>query len=223
MKTLRLFAAAFAASMGLSGIAAAQRLQLIDPPSSPNAKAAVAATGLSHGRGVLRARDAAPNFAALQSLRDAVRANPGIPQDIELPAFADVTLVLAIDKVEELEGTTSFFGHVAGDPLSTATIVEARGMFALNVVQDGKGYQVVFRGNKHEAREIDRAAFDGPDEPSVPRRALRPEAKADAAAAVAAADDGSIIDVMVLYSPSTRAAAGGTTAMQNQIDLAIAT
>jgi hypothetical protein len=229
MKTLRVIAAAFAASLGISGLAAAERLQLIDPPSSTNAKSATAAQARSHGRGVLRARDAQPNFAALRVLHDAVRANPGVPQEIELPAFADVSLVLAIDKVEELHGTTSYYGHVAGDPLSTATIVEARGMFAVNVVRDGKGYQVVYRGNTHEAREIDRSAFDGPDEPTVPRRDPRPEASGDAgllpgakAGAVAAADDGTLIDVMVLYSPATRAAAGGQAAIENQIDLAVA-
>ena len=219
MKTLRLAIAAFAASIGFTGIASAERLQLIDPPSQT--KAATAATK-AHGKGVLRVRDATPNFAALASLREALRAQPGVAQELELPAFADKTVVLAIDKFEERGGTTSYFGHVANEPLSTATIVESRGHFALNAVVDGKTWQVIYTGDKHEAREIDRSAYDGPDEPSVPTRALPASPKADAAP-VAAADDGSTIDVMVLYSPATRAAAGGTAAILNQIDLAVAT
>ena len=220
MKTLRLIAAAFAASIGFTGIASAERLQLIDPPSQ--SKSAVTAGDKVHGKGVVRVRDATPNFAALAALRDALRAQPGVPQEIELPIFADKTLVLAIDKVEENGGMVSYFGHVANEPLSTATIFESNGQFGVHVVSDGKGYNVVFRGDKHEAREIDRSAYDGHDEPSVPTPPLSATPKADLAP-TAAADDGSTIDVMVLYSPAARSAAGGTAAIQNQINLAIAT
>jgi len=219
MKTLRFVIAAFAASFGFSGIAGAARLQLLDPPSQ--GKSASASTK-AHGKGVLRVRDATPNFAALASLRDALRAQPGVAQEVELPAFADKTVVLAIDKFEERGGTTSYFGHVANDPLSTATIVETGGHFALNAVVDGKTWQVIFTGDGHEAREIDRSAYDAHDEPSVPTRTLSATPKADAAP-VAAADDGSTIDVMVLYSPAARAAAGGAAAILNQINLAVAT
>ncbi|MBI1744256.1 hypothetical protein HYR54_14475 [Candidatus Acetothermia bacterium] len=48
-------------------------------------------------------------------------------------------------------------------------------------------------------------------------------AKSQSAIATPASDDGSIIDVMVVYTPAARSAAGGTSAIQAAIDLMVST
>ncbi|MEO5676180.1 MAG: Calx-beta domain-containing protein, partial [Usitatibacter sp.] len=224
MKILRLLAAAFVVSAGFSSAAVAQaRLQLIDPPSPVRAAPdAAEKSGVEKERGQVRARDAHPNWDSLNQLRKLLRANPSVAVEIELPVFEDTTLLLSIDRMEvQGHGVTSFSGHVVGEPLNSALIVDARGTFAVHVNRDNKAYQITFRGSAHTAAEIDKSVFDGPDEPRVPRKVKPAGAKA-AAEVSAAADDGSTIDVMVVYSPLARATAGGTAAIQNQIDLALA-
>ena len=218
MKTL-LLAAAFAVSTGLSAVAA-ERLQLIDPPSAVQAAPdAVEKSGKAAERGQVRSRAAHPNWPALNELRRLLRANPGVAQEIEVPVFADTTLVLAIDRMETHGHITSFYGAIPGQPLSSAVIVDSKGTFALHVNIDGKAYQVTLTGDGHTAAEIDRSAFDHPDEPVVPRK---PGGGAKAAGdVVAATDDGTIIDVMVVYSPLARSTAGGTAAIENNIALSI--
>lgn len=219
MKTL-LLAAAFVASIGLP-VVAQERLQLIDPPSAAQAAPdALEKAGKASERGQVRSRAANPNWQALNELRRLLRANPGVAQEIEVPVFADTTLVLAIDRMETHGNITSFYGQVPGQPLSSAVIVDSKGTFALHVNVDGKAYQVTLQGDAHTASEIDRKAFDQPDEPRVPRKAKPAGAKA-AGDVAAAADDGSTIDVMVVYSPLARSTAGGTAAIENQIALAI--
>ena len=69
--------------------------------------------------------------------------------------------------------------------------------------------------------EIDQAAFPAADEsaPLSSPPALSESAQPDA---VDAADDGSTIDVMVLYTAGARTAAGGSTQMQQLVQLGIA-
>ena len=103
-------------------------------------------------RGHLRSRTAHPNWPALNELRRLLRANPGVAQEIEVPVFADKTLVLSIDRMESAgQGIVSFSGRVAGEPLSSAVIVDANGTFALHVNQDDTAYQVTLQGDEHAA------------------------------------------------------------------------
>jgi hypothetical protein len=229
MNSIRLIAAAALACAGFSGAALA-KLQIIDPPSAAKAAleaSADAATAVAE-RGAMRARAATPNWEALKSLATLLREHPETAQEIEVPVFEDVTLSLVIDQVEVTgDDTTAFYGYVAGQPLRSAVILEHKGKFAMHVGLEDKAYQVTWRGSSHQAMEIDRAEFSlrGDEDPQH-RHAPTLESDSSKAqrepAAAAAADDGAIVDVMILYSPTARTSAGGTTAIQNQIALAIA-
>src|SRR5262249_41371393 len=88
---------------------------------------------------------------------------------------------------------------------------------------DGKIYQVRTEEDGTQWMvEIDQAAFPSADEAesiSSPPPAFPMTAQPDA---VTAEDDGSTIDVMVLYTPGARAAAGCTTQMEQLVQLGIA-
>jgi hypothetical protein len=218
MKTYRLVLAAFFVAIWQHA-GAAPRAALIDHPSQAKSSAT---PGAKRDRGEVRSRVATPNLPALHELRDALRAQPGVPQEIELPAFEDRTVVLTIDRIEELHGTTNYYGTVGGDPLSSAVITESKGTVAIHASVGGRAWKVTLRGNHYEAAEIDQSAFPGADEPalpSLPQADLFAQPKADV---TASADDGSTVDVMVVYTSTARAGAGGVAAIENQIALAIA-
>lgn len=228
MNTTRLLAAAFVTSIGLSGTAFAQaRLQLIDPPSTIQAATDSSAKSASLERGHVRTRTTTPNWGTLNQLRETLKANPEAPVAIDVPMFADTTLALTIDQaeVDPASGTTTYYGHADNDPLQSAVIVERNGSFALHVVRGSKGYQVILRGDHHEAAEVDRDEFTTrPDIDRAPPAGHPSPTGAKAAADVsAAADDGSTIDLMVVYSDRARMSAGGTAAIENQIALAVGT
>src|SRR5207247_7686882 len=88
---------------------------------------------------------------------------------------------------------------------------------------DGKMYQVRTEPDGTQwSVEIDQSSF--PDETDPLPVTLAPDKNKASAKndAVAYSDDGSTIDVLVLYTPAARNAAGGTTAMQQQVQLAVA-
>ncbi|MFC1592046.1 M12 family metallo-peptidase, partial [Thermodesulfobacteriota bacterium] len=82
-------------------------------------------------------------------------------------------------------------------------------------LRDGSHYQVVYAGGDiHYTREIDDSLYP-PEAHSDQQPAV------DEALLLAESDDGSIIDVLVVYTPAARSAVGGTTAMETLINLAI--
>jgi hypothetical protein len=77
-------------------------------------------------------------------------------------------------------------------------------------------------GGVHVIEEVNQAAFP-PELPPLDPQTLGPAANGQPPVDPRmAADDGSTIDVLVVYTPSARAAQGGTSAMQARIDLGIA-
>ena len=72
----------------------------------------------------------------------------------------------------------------------------------------------------HEVQKIDESLFP-PDEPFVPVPPEKPDDRSSLQNQDTQADTGSQIDVMVVYTATTRIAAGGTAAMQALIDLAV--
>ena len=83
-------------------------------------------------------------------------------------------------------------------------------------------YHIRFMGKGvHEVQEIDQSLFPQEAEPIVPIPLQEPNDSSSLQKQDTQADDGSTIDVMVVYSATTRAAAGGTAAMQALIDLAV--
>ncbi|MCH9022270.1 MAG: DVUA0089 family protein, partial [Planctomycetes bacterium] len=97
---------------------------------------------------------------------------------------------------------------------------------------DGSSYQVRYRpGGFHETRIIDESEFPecgvGPEQHVAESGGGIDTLQNDSIATSfeeppVAADDGSVFDVLVVYTPAARTAAGGTTAMEALTNLAIA-
>lgn len=131
-----------------------------------------------------------------------------------------------------LDGVQSWVGKLLDDTDSTVVAAlngevlqanirsEKYGYFQIRFLQDANGVAV------HALREIDEAGFPDMHPPGFEDGGMvdngdtgvnaQPAAQRDSAAG----DDGSNLDVMIVYTPAARAAVGGTTAMETLIALA---
>jgi hypothetical protein len=163
---------------------------------------------------VMRSRSVDINFARLPQA-----ASADAPAVLTLNPFEDVFLKAAIDQVEAngLESVT-YSGHVAGDDGSTVTLVVAGGVMVGTIVTSDAAYQVRFNGESHVIRQVDPGAYPPElhDELTIDRPYVADPGRPDSPM-----DSGVRVDVMVLYTATARAAAGGTAAIQNLITLGV--
>ena len=179
--------------------------------------------------GVTRAQAVTPDFATLGELRGRLNADRSSTIEVTFPLFDNATMTLVFNRIEDVgNGATAFHGSVAGVPLSSAVLVEREGIVIGNVQAEGRSYQIRFRATGHELREIDPSVFRDHDrEPLSPPRSPLPigrsgdSSRAVGATKVTQVDDGSLIDVMVAYTATTRAASGGTPSILAEIALGV--
>jgi hypothetical protein len=165
------------------------------------------------GRGVLRSRLVEVDIDRLA----AAAASPqGSASTLILNLFDDVVLTALPERVTALPPHGfALSGQIAGVELSQVTLVVRDGVLAGNVSLPGAFYQVRPAGDGvHVVQQIDQAAFPDEMEP-IPVEA--PD-EAPAAPLSELADDGSIIDVMVVYTSEAANWAGDILAV---IDLAV--
>ena len=138
---------------------------------------------------------------------------------LTLNFFEDAAPVAVLDRVEpNYGGGYTWTGQVQDEPFSMVTLVVSDGIMAGTVSLPTELFSIGYAGNGAQTvSEIDQSAFPPEAEP-IP--VFIPAGEPGAAPA-AADDDGSRIDVMVVYTPAARVAAGGTTAMQNLINVAV--
>ncbi len=179
-------------------------------------------------RQVVRARAVGIDFGVLTAAADARPGSNAAGQSISLNLFDDVSFVAEADHVERTERGMTWTGHLRGIDMSQVVLVMNGNVVAGNITMPMARYHVRFAGNGvHEVQRIDTARFPR-DEASmpVPAHSVSNDAAAAKAPSPAPAgardEDGSQIDVMVVYSAVTRVAAGGTQAMRSLIDLAVA-
>jgi hypothetical protein len=218
------------ACAALSGAALAQSPpgavpDLVRGATSSSATDAIV-TKAMRTREVMRSRGADLDVAMLRGLQPSLAA--GAPQRMRIAFFDDAAPVVEIVRTEAVgRGATAYIGTIPGDALGSAVIVEEDGVIAANVDFGGARYQIRnFGGAGHVLRQIDDSAF-APEAPprrisAAPRPGARDDPKALPAAVQAPADDGSQIDVMVVYTPAARSAQGGTAAMMSLVSLGIA-
>ncbi len=167
--------------------------------------------------GVLRRRFVRVNPVALRALR------PG--DTFSLALLDDARYDWVLDSVSSGPGgATVWSGHLKGFPLGQALILLNSGDLLTGNVNTG---EAVFRlrpiaGGVHLIEELDHSAF--PEE--LPPLEVPPASLGEAAALSGGfaplADDGSQIDVMVLYTPAARAAEGGTAQIEALVNQAVA-
>ncbi len=167
--------------------------------------------------GVLRRRFVRVNPAALRALR------PG--DTFSLALMDDVRYDWVLDSVSPGPGgATVWSGHLKGFPLGQALIL-LNGDLLTGNVNTGKA---VFRlrpigGGVHLIEELDHGAFPEELPPlEVPPTSLGEAAAPPGGGFAPRADDGSQIDVMVLYTPAARAAEGGTAQIEALVNQAVA-
>ncbi|MFN0165697.1 MAG: BACON domain-containing protein [Bryobacteraceae bacterium] len=140
---------------------------------------------------------------------------------VELNLFDDVSYRARLDRAENAwDGKTIVWSGTLEQTRRGQVILAATGKIVSGTITTGEGavYQIRHAaGALHWVEEVDFSKLPPEAEP-VP--VFTPEAAIRAPEATA--DDGSIIDVMVVYTPAARQAVGGTTQMNNLVSLAVA-
>ncbi len=147
-------------------------------------------------------------------------------ESIVLNLFDDVSVTVVRDRIEERsENCYTWFGQVPGRGYSSVILTVENWDMAGYISIDAKTYHVRPLGNEiHVVRELDSCAFpsDVPDAVTppdfYPDLNTVPEAQYDAVPEVQCYDDGSIIDVMVVYTDDVASASSNIVA---EIQLAI--
>ena len=171
--------------------------------------------------------------AAARDDQRAVRARAvGIDFD-RLPAarqlilnvFADTSFDAELDRIDRTANGYVWVGHVAGVPLSHVTLsVEGRVMSGSVVTADAAFEIRYAAGEIHTIAQVDQRRYPRELPPLIPAPgAGRAEdvSPGTIAATGPQSDDGSTIDVMVLYTPAVVAARGGDQATRTLVNLGI--
>lgn len=180
--------------------------------------------------------DAAPGQADRTRKRGRrVRVNAGALAQADVPGGADAITLNLFDDVQlrarkhQLEATRSgglvWRGRLL-DVAGEATFAVQDGVVAGTVFAGDKVYEVLYAGDgEHDVREIEPSEFPT-DDPNADLPSVEPDPQADAMDAAVAAemagDAASQVDVMVIWTPAARTAAGGVSAIQSLVNLAVA-
>jgi hypothetical protein len=155
---------------------------------------------------VIRSRD----------IRIAVNRIPGAPR-LTFPTFDAETLQLVRDRVAEPTPKAAYwYGHVEGQPGSTATFVVKNDVVIGNIRAGRHSYEIRSLGKGvHRLAQVDPSRYSEEGEPGEPKVEAQPEEDA------CATDPPTDIDILAVYTQDARAAAGGTDAMEVEILTAV--
>ncbi len=142
------------------------------------------------------------------------RINPN--DSFEFNLFEDATFVADL---QIIKNRNTWIGTIQGEEAGTFTLINNDGVLSAIVrVPDKDIYRIRSVGDGVVViQETDEARF-----PPCANGPAQGVVGGDGVAVGAGCDDGSVIDVLVVYTPIARAAAGGTAAIEAEIDLAIA-
>jgi peptidyl-Asp metalloendopeptidase len=174
---------------------------------------------VDQGPTIMRSRLVKVKFDLLggpADVRGQASIQPEVQDVVTLNLFDDATYTAVLDQIEVLAtGGYVWIGHIDDVLYSQVVFVVNQGQAAGNVALPNGFYAIRYvSNNTHVIYQIDQSRF--PDD--LVRPVVLP---AEPPPIQAMADDGSQIDVMVLYTGDARQAAGGTTAIQNLINLAV--
>ncbi|MGB5342036.1 MAG: M12 family metallo-peptidase [Thermoanaerobaculia bacterium] len=135
-----------------------------------------------------------------------------------LNLFPDSVFTARLDRAgSTVSGGRYWTGHLKEISSGTVSLVVRDGALTGSVNTGEDLFQIRhLRDGVHSVREADPASFAQELEPIEVSGA-----GADLPKAVEVLDDGSNIDILVVYTPTARDNAGGTTAIKNLIDLAV--
>ena len=176
------------------------------------------AGGIPAVRSRLVTVDAAALFPKADSGANAVPDNR-----LSLNLFDDLTVTMTPAAVETIgpAQTSVLVGENDAATGGQSRFAQTSGVLYGVVRTSGRlHYEIApVGGEAYVIREIDQTSYPEEHEVMVPEASL--PRSADTAKAGTAADDGSTIDIMVVYTPAARDAVGGTAAMASHIALGI--
>lgn len=194
-------------------------------PTAAQTGPAPAADPAARRRGVLRQRLADARLGVLINADGSPAA--GIGQRIGLNLFDDAKFAMTIGDVTRHSGRSyTWSGRLDGIDDGHAVLAVRDGALAGQIFMPHAVYRIGYApGGTQVVQQIDQAALPPEGDPIVPPLgpiADNSDTRVGAEIPDVAADTVSQIDVMVLYTPAARAAAGGAAAMRADVDLAVA-
>ena len=164
------------------------------------------------GAGAIRRRIVTIDASVLPSSPDATPSAA-----LLLNLFDDVRLTAVSSGVTRTPTGYVWVGRIPAIERSAVTFAVAGGVVSGSVMTPGADFTIrVVADGVYAIRQVNRAALPPEREPLIPDGA-----GLDGESPGPLADDGSIIDVLVVYTPAARAAEGGTNAIEALIDLGI--
>ena len=159
--------------------------------------------------------------------KDPVTGKPTEPQALVLNLFDDVVLTGIVEHVEPTSSGHSLWGRLDGVGLGTFTLVVNGRVVIGTVRMPDAVYTIRTAGDgTYVIRQIDESSLPPLGEPLEPPLSPRdvPVSPRDAPAEAddVPSDDGSEIDVMVVYTPLAKHREGGRAAIEALIDLFVA-
>ena len=158
----------------------------------------------------------------LETWAAALPGGPGSGRpSLLLNLFDDASFPAVFDRIDAASNGLTWVGRVPDRPLSTVTLTLVDGVMAGSVIMPGSVYAIRYAGGGlHEVSEVDQSQYPAEARP-VPYPAAPPPREPVDADPAARADSGSLIDVMVLYTPAATTSAGGPSAIASRINLAV--
>jgi len=171
---------------------------------------------------VIRSRFVKVNFDMLGGADGPSLDASAVGQRLPLNFFGDATFIAVMDRLEQNpSGSYTWIGHLEEVEHSQVILV-VNGDLMIGKVSMPQGiYEIRYRDNQfHAVLEIDQSAFPSEEQDTVEIELSEDEIRQ--ARSLSATDDGSVIDVLVVYTQDAKAGAGSTAAIESTIELAVA-
>ena len=144
--------------------------------------------------------------------------------ELRLDLFDDVSFVAVLDRLEVRSWNSyTWFGRLVGEELGTLVVVVNQGVVAASIRTAGRGtYRVEWLGDGvHVVHEIEESQFPSCGGGGGLAESAGGGGDPTGLGAATCVDDGSQIDLLVVYTAAARLAAGGTVPMEASIQLAV--
>jgi len=178
---------------------------------------------------VIRGRFVHINFSQLAAKKSR-QADVGEPLLLNL--FEDTQFTALLDEVQaNPSGSTTWQGHLAevSHDQTQVTLVVKDGVMVGKIAMPTAIYEIQYVGSDlHQIVQLNQAAFPQDENDAIPvgeeeLSTLQDRQGRQASSLSSTSDDGSVIDVLVVYTPDSKIGAGGTTtAIESTIELAVA-
>ncbi len=155
-----------------------------------------------------------------------VMSTRDVPATLPLNLLPDATFEAVLDRIDRTVSGFVWVGHLRGIQESSVTLAVDSGVVAGSVVTRYAAYTIRHvGGDLHVIEQVDQSAYPSELPPMTPVTAQRGVSARGAQDAIptgtAAADDGSTIDVMVLYTPAVVAFRGSDAAVRALVNVGI--